>query len=328
MAGSVRTAAESDVDAIVGLAEIERAVQHANRASAVWRKAAGSAGVIRTNTVAGLGRAHMLLLVHEDGGSVDGFVSAHVSDSEPFFDPGGQVCGVGDFALRDPAAWRTVGGALLGEVTAEGRRRGAVAAVVLCADYDGGKRALLEGLGYGPAWGYRTRDLTPSDGAREPLAPGEVRPATAADADAVVRLVEADFAARDAHRSSAVWRKAEGSAAAYRKELADLLGQEGMLLRVHESAGAVDGYVRAMLVDGPPVWDPGGKVCFVTEFVLGDAAAWSTVGAALLGSATGEARGRGAVAALVQYGHHEAGKQVMLAGLEYGPAWSYRTRDL
>jgi hypothetical protein len=326
VSSSVRRAVEADVDAIVALAEIERAVQHANRASAVWRKAADSADVIRTNSLAGFAQEHMMLRVHESDGSVDGYVVAAMVDGEAVYDAGGRLCLVTDFVLADGAAWLTTGRALLAESTAEAGRRGAVAAFAGCADYDHGKRALLDELGYGPGWGYRTRDLAGSDGTRTA---SSVRPMLVADLDAAVDLAEGERGEQDKHRSSTIWRKAADSADRYRAELAELLGQEQMLMRVHETGGTVDGYVRAALYPkGPPVWDPGGPVLFVTEFVLRDPAAWPTVGAALLASVAAEASRRGAVAALVQYAHYAAGKQEMLAGLDYGPAWGYLTRDL
>ena len=322
MLTGVRPAVEADVDAIVALAEIERALQHANRASAVWRKAADSADVIRANTLAGFAQEHMMLRVH----AADGFVAAALVDGEPTYDAGGKLCMVTDFVLGDDGAWPTIGWALLENVAGEAKRRGAVAMLAQCADYDHGKRALLGDLGYGPAFGYRTRDLpAPGDVAGSP----SVRPMLAADLDAVVALAEIERVEHDAHRSSTIWRKAADSAGPYRAELGELLGQEQILMRVHETGGVLDGYVRAAIYPkGPPVWDPGGPVLFVSDFVLRDPDAWPTVGAALLAAVVAEASQRGAVAALVQYAHYADGKPRMLAGLEYGPAWGYLTRDL
>jgi hypothetical protein len=101
----------------------------------------------------------VIFRVHEAGGVIDGFIVATLLPSPPVYDPGGPVCLVDDFATKDPAAWAASGAALLADLTAEAKRRGAVLAVVICGHLDQPKRAMLATAGYGVASEWHTKEL-------------------------------------------------------------------------------------------------------------------------------------------------------------------------
>ncbi len=50
--------------------------------------------------------------------------------------------------------------------------------------------------------------------------------------------------------------------------LASLVKDEEHIALVHETDGAVDGFVIAALVRAPPVYDPGGPACLIDDFVV------------------------------------------------------------
>ena len=81
--------------------------------------------------------------MEEESGAVRGFIWGKVVDAPPVYDPGGKVCMVDDFVVREPALWAAVGRALLDEVRRLARERGAVLVVVVCGPHDQPKRALL-----------------------------------------------------------------------------------------------------------------------------------------------------------------------------------------
>jgi GNAT superfamily N-acetyltransferase len=168
--------------------------------------------------------------------------------------------------------------------------------------------------------------------------PGHVRPAARGDIPGILDVCEAerDVQARQGPR---VWRRKTGSREWHAEHLAEgvpddpasplAVGpKEGMLILVHESAGAIDGVCFAAVVDGPPIWDPGGKVCHISEITLAPDRDWATTGATLLRETIAAARERGAVAALVNCADHERAKRRMLDAEGYGPCWGYVTRDL
>ena len=81
-----------------------------------------------------------------------------------------------------------------------------------------------------------------------------------------------------------------------------------MIALVHESAGSIDGFVIAALMDAPPVYDPGGLTCLIDDFVVADGRDWQTIGLALLAEANRQARERGAAQTVVVCGHQDQPK--------------------
>jgi len=65
----------------------------------------------------------------------------------PVFDPGGLTVLIDDFTIADENEWNSIGVALLEHVKTEGKVRGAVGVVTICARGDDLKHRWLEEIG-------------------------------------------------------------------------------------------------------------------------------------------------------------------------------------
>ena len=65
-------------------------------------------------------------------------------DAPPVYDPGGPSCVVDDFAVADLEDWSKVGPTLIDAVREWGAGNGATQLVVVVAQADGAKRAVLQ----------------------------------------------------------------------------------------------------------------------------------------------------------------------------------------
>ena len=147
---ALRTASAADVPAMVGLSSTKRRA-YADALPVFWRSAV-DADVRQAAWFAHLlGRETTLALLAEDAAGVAGFVVGVVHPAPPVYDPGGPTCTVDDFCVRDETLWPTVGAALLADVRARARARGAVQVVVVCGVHDRPKRTLLERPDLSPA---------------------------------------------------------------------------------------------------------------------------------------------------------------------------------
>jgi hypothetical protein len=82
-----------------------------------------------------------------------------LTTAPPVYNPGGPVCIVDDFAVARPEEWRIVGDALLTALAREVQARGAVLLVVVCAQHDQAKRALLQEAGCSVASEWHVKPL-------------------------------------------------------------------------------------------------------------------------------------------------------------------------
>ena len=141
---------------------------------------------------------------------------------------------------------------------------------------------------------------------------GIIRSAEIADAAHMVELSEQKRAEYERHKPN-FWRKANDSAQKQLPYFEQQIGSEHVIALIHELNGVIDGFVIAMLISAPAVYDPGGLSCFIDDFVVKDPNLWQSVGAALLNDVDCEAKRRGAVQSMVVCGHHDTAKQLMLA---------------
>jgi hypothetical protein len=88
-----------------------------------------------------------ILLVADNAGAVDGWLLARLAEAPPVYAPGGKVCMVDDFVVRDDSLWMTSGKALLRGLKESSWRQGAVLLNIVCGPRDGAKRALLQDFG-------------------------------------------------------------------------------------------------------------------------------------------------------------------------------------
>ena len=140
----------------------------------------------------------------------------------------------------------------------------------------------------------------------------QIRPATEADVAAMVALSDARRT-EYATYSPVFWRKAadgtEKQAAFFtQRQLRD----DNVITLVAEDDGTIQGFVMAGIHHAPPVYDPGGPVCSIDDYMVATPALWPTLGVELLNAATAQAKERGAVLVIIVCPHLEAAKRTML----------------
>lgn len=109
--------------------------------------------------------------------------------------------------------------------------------------------------------------------------------------------------------------------------LKDVLQKENTLVWVSETQGRIDGFVIGSIVNAPPVYAPGGKICFVDDFMVEQPGLWETIGLELLEKMTDSAKDKGAILANVVCGPLDQPKKDFLAGSNFQVAaeWHIRT---
>lgn len=124
----------------------------------------------------------------------------------------------------------------------------------------------------------------------------------------------------------ALWRKAEDSAEEDRAYLESAIADATVIALVHDRGGTVDGAIVGVLSHLSPMYDPGGPVCVVDDFVVASQELWNTVGVKLLNAMAREAHKRGAVHLTVSCGYQDRLKRTMLAlhGCTIATAWHVR----
>jgi len=110
--------------------------------------------------------------------------------------------------------------------------------------------------------------------------------------------------------------------------LKDSLSKENTLVWVSESGGHLNGFIIGAIVNAPPVYAPGGKICFVDDFMVENPGSWGTVGRGLLEKVMEEAKGRGAVLANVVCGPLDQPKRDLLAGTHFQVASEWHVRNI
>ena len=155
---------------------------------------------------------------------------------------------------------------------------------------------------------------------------GTIRSAQLADVAHMVELSEQKRAEYEKHKPE-FWRKADDSAEKQLPYFEQQIRSEHVIALIHELDGVIDGFVIAMLISAPAVYDPGGLSCFIDDFVVKDPSLWQSVGVALLNDVSHEAKNRGAVQSIVVCGHHDTSKQLMLAstGSSIASEWWVKT---
>jgi hypothetical protein len=155
---SIRLARKEDVPAMVDLSERKRS-EYQGYQPRFWRKAVDSREKQLPFFERLIESDRVIALVHEQSGSLNGFVIASLVEAPPVYDPGGKTCMIDDFAIHSAGDWATMGNALLAAALQEAQERGAVQAVVVCGHQDGPKRDLLAGDGFAIASEWYVREI-------------------------------------------------------------------------------------------------------------------------------------------------------------------------
>src|SRR5437667_448353 len=105
-----------------------------------------------------------------------------------------------------------------------------------------------------------------------------------------------------------------------------LLTGEDVIALVAETEATLLGFVMGVITTAPPVYNPGGLVCIVDDFAVGNPTEWGSVGAALLAAVEQEAKARGAVLSVVVCAQQDQVKRTMLreAGLTVASEWQVK----
>ncbi|HZF96193.1 MAG TPA: hypothetical protein VEZ20_15125 [Allosphingosinicella sp.] len=139
----IRPARIDDVRAMTTLIE-QRREQYERVQPVFWKRAARSASTTRWfyTSLLILARHKLVLVADRDGGLL-GFLIARRVRTPPVYSPGGPTAIVDDFCVKHPEDWMAVGGALLAEARALGRKAGWSQIVVVCGAEDEPKAAFL-----------------------------------------------------------------------------------------------------------------------------------------------------------------------------------------
>lgn len=156
----IRRATEAAIPNMVAIAETKR-IEYEGYSPVFWRKAPDSSPKQERYLQSLLMGTDVMALVAQTRDGLAGFIIGTLTTAPPVYNPGGPVCMVDDFAVALPEEWQAVGSALLAAMAQEAQTRGAVLMVVVCAQRDQAKRALLQEAGCAVASEWHVRSLGP-----------------------------------------------------------------------------------------------------------------------------------------------------------------------
>lgn len=136
-------ASQADLEQILQLAAARRE-KYSQYQPQFWRPAADAVALQRPYFASLIEDDKCLVVVTREDSDVRGFAIARTAGAPPVYDPGGLSCDVDDFAVADPEQWPVVGPLLLDAVRAWGSDRGATQLIVVVAQLDEAKRAVLK----------------------------------------------------------------------------------------------------------------------------------------------------------------------------------------
>jgi GNAT superfamily N-acetyltransferase len=154
-----------------------------------------------------------------------------------------------------------------------------------------------------------------------------VRDATEADLDYITELAH-KRRVQYAGYQPVFWRPAANARDLHRLFFNAVLSKEGAWLLVAESDGQPVGFALASLVPAPPVYDPGGKVCFIDDYGVEPVELWPTAGRALAEAAFERAKARGASLANIAISPKDEDKLAVIDALGFTIAAEWRVRSL
>ncbi len=121
---------------------------------------------------------------------------------------------------------------------------------------------------------------------------------------------------------------AEGAVELQTEFLKDSLSKENVIALVNgDGAQKINGFIMGAVVNSPPVYNPGGKVCFVDDFMVSDPSLWATVGKALLDGVIELGKEKGAVLANIVCGPLDKPKKDVLSqnGFSVATEWNVKS---
>ena len=105
-----------------------------------------------------------------------------------------------------------------------------------------------------------------------------------------------------------------------------LVENDDIITIVSEEDGVVNGFLIGSIMDAPPVYDPGGKVCMIDDYMVGEPTLWESAGFSLLERCGELAKDRGCVLQIIVCGQRDLAKSRMLknAHAEVTSEWYVR----
>ncbi len=157
---AIRSAKDEDAVAIAELLRLRR-IEYEAYQPTFWREAKDSTEKHLPHLREMLARPDVIALVAQrDDGTLAGALIASLVPAPPVYAPGGPTCAIDDYWVQDPREWGTTGKALLSQAMRRAKEQfGAAQAVVVCAQRDLPKRALLEAASYSVASEWWTKPL-------------------------------------------------------------------------------------------------------------------------------------------------------------------------
>ena len=152
-----------------------------------------------------------------------------------------------------------------------------------------------------------------------------IRLANVGDVPAMVDLSEAHRLALQEYQPL-FWRKAENSQALQSLYFEKLMNDEAVIKLVAEVDTNIDGFIIAMPIAVPPVYNPNGNTYLIDDYCVQHISAWSTVGKALLKAAIEQVKLRTTSQIIVVCPHFLQEKRSVLQseGLTVASEWYVR----
>lgn len=283
---NIRRATSADLPVMVDLSEQKRS-QYETFQPLFWRKANDARERQLPFFEAQLQNEHLVMLVYESAGRIDGFIIANLRS--------GRKCDIDDFVVADAETWPTTGQALLHAAGAVAKERGIAKVEVVCGHLDRPKQAMLTraGLTLETYWFTAAIQVVAI-----PNGAVQIRRAVATDA---LRLAE--IAGQPGRAFGEIMR-------------------ENSIVLVCEQDNTISGYASAIVIPTPPVYDPGGPTCLVLETGMAPTQ-WKAAGPALWQAVQNAAAQQDAVQYVVICAANDQAKQAALfaAGLTIASEW-------
>ena len=155
-----------------------------------------------------------------------------------------------------------------------------------------------------------------------------IRKATLEDVPEIARL--SSLKRKQYEQYQPVFHKeAEGALEKQSLFLKDNITKDHLMVLVHDEAGKkINGFIIGAIVNAPPVYNPGGKVCLVDDFMVEDPSLWATVGVLLLNQVVELGKEKGAVLANVVCGPMDQPKREMLDKFGFDVATEWHVKSI
>jgi hypothetical protein len=163
-------------------------------------------------------------------------------------------------------------------------------------------------------------DVTPSNTM-------DIRSATIADVPVMEGLAEQKRIQYEKYQPI-FYRQSQNAQQLHGGFLKGLISKPGVILLVAVDEAGVQGFIYGNLVDAPPVYNPGGKICLVDDFMVSKPEQWPTVGKALLDAVLAKAKQSGAVLGNVVCGPSDTPKRIFLESQGFSVASEWHVKSL